>query len=508
MLPIWAFLLGFTFLLNPDFAYAGDAKPPEKNLGSGKALYEKNCTQCHGEKGDAKGVSEAFVFPKPRDFTAGLYKIRTTPAGKVPVDDDLFKIIANGMPGSSMPAWGQLSVDDRWQLVHYIKTFSPKFEAEKPEKVVTTPKVPANKDDKAALQKSLEIGKQFYQDLECWKCHGQEGRGDGPSAPELVDEWKNPVRPANLTKNWTFRGGGTVEDIYMRILTGVGGTPMPSYADVFETDADRENFWHLANYVKSLSPDVKPEPKALNVKLVQGDLSVDPEDPRWKDLEGHYFPLSGQITFAPRLFTPSLDSVSVKAMHNGKEVAFLVMWDDITQDPKPVGSGAQASNANTLSDAIAIQFPVKIEGFVKPYFIMGDSERAVNLWIWKPDGHGVKESNASGITKETPQDQASQNVEGKGIYSQGQWRVVFKRALVTQDKDRDITIEAGKFIPVAFSAWDGSNGDEGAKRSVSAWYYLFLEAPKPITRYTYPALAFLLVAAAEIWFVKRNKQGR
>jgi mono/diheme cytochrome c family protein len=516
----WISVVLLIFFLNLNSVYAGEAQPPEKNLEVGKALYQKNCAQCHGDNGDGKGVSEPFVFPKPRDFTAGLYKIRTTPGGQLPLDSDLFRTISLGMPGSSMPAWQQLSEADRWQLVHYIKTFSPKFGSETPEKIPTTPK-PAKPD--------LEKGRQLFQDIECWKCHGQEGRGDGPSAPELKDNWGLPIKPADLTKNWTFRGGGSVEDIYMRIITGINGTPMPAFLDSFEKPEDA---WDLAYYVRSLSPENKPEVTVLRAQLIQGELPTEPEDPRWNELPAHYFPLSGQITMEPRLFTPSIDSIFVKAVHNTKEIAFLVMWNDRTQDPSPPGSTPQTSSAEgqqsqpasqqgnpsapqpgspqKFSDAVAIQFPVKPDpgGFIKPYFIMGDSERPVYLWTWKAEWQGVKESNANGPFKETLQSQESQTLQGKGVYKNGQWKVIFKRTLTTDDKDHDYQFEAGKFIPIAFSAWDGSNGETELKKSLSTWYYLFLEAPKPISQYLYPLVTFLIIAGAEVWFLKRNNPRR
>ena len=36
---------------------------------AGKKLYEVNCSQCHGEKGDGQGIATPFLLPKPRDFT-------------------------------------------------------------------------------------------------------------------------------------------------------------------------------------------------------------------------------------------------------------------------------------------------------------------------------------------------------------------------------------------------------------------------------------------------------
>src|SRR5439155_1412914 len=114
-------------------AQAGDAT-------AGKTVYELKCMGCHGDKGDGKGAAAELLMPRPRDFTSGLYKIRTT-ANNVPTDQDLFRILIDGMPGTSMPSWAVLPDKDRWNLVAYIKAFAAdKFkeapkQLEKPEDI-------------------------------------------------------------------------------------------------------------------------------------------------------------------------------------------------------------------------------------------------------------------------------------------------------------------------------------------------------------------------------------
>ncbi len=96
-----------------------------EDVAAGEALYLKACDQCHGPKGDGQGVMADLLFPRPRDFLRGLYKVRSTPSGELPTDQDLFKVISLGMPGTSMPAWqGVLTDEQIWQLVHYVKTFT------------------------------------------------------------------------------------------------------------------------------------------------------------------------------------------------------------------------------------------------------------------------------------------------------------------------------------------------------------------------------------------------
>ena len=94
---------------------------------SGKVLYLKYCSQCHGEKGDGEGYATPHLFPRPRDFTSGRFKVRTTPNGALPTHQDLVNIIRRGMPYTSMPAWPNLSDQEVSDLAYFLTTFSPDF---------------------------------------------------------------------------------------------------------------------------------------------------------------------------------------------------------------------------------------------------------------------------------------------------------------------------------------------------------------------------------------------
>ncbi|MEE9612049.1 MAG: cytochrome c, partial [Desulfatiglandales bacterium] len=208
------------FSLNWASADAKKLTPDE--LEKAKALYATYCSQCHGDKGRGDGPAAAFVYPKPRDFKRGLYKIRTTPSGKIPTDEDLFRVITEGMPGTSMNAWRRLSDEERWLLAYYIKTFSRRLSRARksPEPITIGEPIPMTSE-------SIQRGEEIFNKMECGKCHGDEGRGDGPSAPTLKDKWDFPIRPGNLKKSWNFRGGNRREDIYKNIMVGITGTPMP-----------------------------------------------------------------------------------------------------------------------------------------------------------------------------------------------------------------------------------------------------------------------------------------
>jgi DMSO reductase family type II enzyme heme b subunit len=461
-----------------------------QDLEAGKQIYTRKCAQCHGDDGKGDGPAATELFPKPRDFTRGVFKIRTTPSGAIPTDDDLFRAVTNGLPGSSMPAWNVLSERERWQAIAYLKTFSDAFKGPAPTPI-TVPKEVAPSSD------SIARGAELYRDAECWQCHGDEGRGDGPSFPTLKDDWDQPILPANLTKCWNFRGGPTSRDVFRTFMTGLSGTPMPSYADIFEP----QQAWDLANYVHSLCRDRTLD---LVVKGVfsSGELPSDPDDQRWAKVQGIDFPLVGQIIQDPRQFTPSIDAVTVKALYNSQELALLLTWDDRT---------ATQPNAadNIYEDAFVVQWPVRLSGGTeKPYFIYGDTARPVYLWQWRSGAEGFSELNATGFGTESAQPKESQSLKGTVTYNHGQYKMLVRRALTTEDTNNDLMFEVGRFTPIAFSAWDGSNGETGNKRSISTWYFLYLEPSPSRVQFIYPGIAVVVIAAVEMFFSRQSRRRR
>ena len=141
-----------------------------------------------------------------------------------------------------MPGWDRILPDTEIvDVVHYLKSLSPWFAA--PPKPVTVGAGPASSPS------SISHGDQVYLTLQCGKCHGNDGRGAGAVAAMFEDDWRQPLRAADLTEPWTFHGGATSRDIYLRLRTGMTGTPMPSFVGA-ATDTD---MWDLANYVVSLA---------------------------------------------------------------------------------------------------------------------------------------------------------------------------------------------------------------------------------------------------------------
>lgn len=452
------------------------------DAGAGKAVYEKKCAPCHGDKGDGNGPGAANLAPKPRDFTKGRYKIRTTPSGQPPSDQDLFRVITEGMPGTAMPPWQVLPEKDRWRLVAYLKTFAPETFREAPNPVALPREVPTSTE-------SIARGRGMFGAIGCDTCHGRAGRGDGPSAPELKDDWGHPVRPTNLTKPWTFRGGSTTKEIATRLATGLTGSPMPAFLDSVERP---EDIWYLANYVKSLGPDRPDFATVLTVEFVQDEIPEDPSASFWSQRTPANFPLAGQVIVDPRNFTPSIDMVSVRGVYTDSEIAFHLAWDDPTAS-KPDSAG------NKLADQVAIQFPARAsEGTERPYVLMGDGATPVYLLRWTSGG-GVGEANASGPGAITPLKKEEAQAKGRAAYQDGRYRLVMKRPRAAPTRAPVPPFPVGTFIPVAFQAWDGDNGEVGSKLSMSSWYYLRLDPPPSRARWLYPPLVAIGVLGFELW---------
>ena len=213
----------------------------------GESVYRENCAACHGEKGDGKGPQAYRLITKPRDFTEGIYKFRSTASGSLPLDSDLYRTITRGVRGTSMLAQLQLSEQERWAVVRYIESSSKRFKEEKPGQAIAVLPAPS------LNAKLVALGKTKYEEAGCPQCHGPDGKGDGPSAKGLKDDWGNPISPSDLTLK-PFKSGPDPEDLYRTLGTGWNGTPMPSYADAFSPNER----WALVSYILSIATKGKP----------------------------------------------------------------------------------------------------------------------------------------------------------------------------------------------------------------------------------------------------------
>ncbi|HNB50617.1 MAG TPA: c-type cytochrome [Anaerolineales bacterium] len=215
---------------------SADALPADATLGA--RVYAERCALCHGPDGQGDGPAAPSMIPRPRDFTLGQYKYKTTPADQPPSDEDLARVIRDGLHASAMPYFGDILSDEEiTALVEHLKTLSPVFDRATPTSI-EIPAQPTTDSD------SLTRGATLFQQ-NCIACHGTAGQGTVP----LTDAKGYPVISRDLTAPWTFRGGSTPEDIYRRITTGLAPGPMPSFAETL-TEAER---WDVVNYVTSLA---------------------------------------------------------------------------------------------------------------------------------------------------------------------------------------------------------------------------------------------------------------
>jgi len=228
----------------PDPAvYADLTWPPGADLAAdvplGRRVYAQRCAVCHGPDGRGNGPAAPSLIPRPRDFTLGQFKYKSTAAGQPPTEADLMHVVATGLPASAMPYWRDIldSVETR-AVVAYVKSMSRGFERPAPAPLAVPPRA-------APTAASIARGRALFTTKGCIACHGSDGRA------RLVqkDAKGYPLVSRDLTAPWTFRGGSEPEQIWLRLTTGLAPGPMPSFAAT-TTAAER---WDLVNYVGSLA---------------------------------------------------------------------------------------------------------------------------------------------------------------------------------------------------------------------------------------------------------------
>jgi len=324
----------------------------------GGGLYRQHCSHCHGITGDGHGPTAPFLNPYPRDFRMAKVKYKSTPLRSVPTDQDLTRVLINGVPGSSMPSFRTLPEDEIEALVDYVKFLTIRGQYERylmaelsnldkgeplidlelaqnyhklaeieeldeeqeeeleeveeayldtmwgivgerlmedvisrwldaDDKETEIPDAPAafSPEDEGYHDFVATGRKLFYEKGNCAQCHGDTGIGNGQL--ENFDDWTNdwiktpgvdpfdpatyqnfinagalpprPIKPRNLTDSM-YRGGGEPEEIYLRIVNGIEGTPMPA-APALTSD----EIWALVAYVKMLP---FTEPNELPAKQI------------------------------------------------------------------------------------------------------------------------------------------------------------------------------------------------------------------------------------------------
>ncbi len=489
-------------------------------LALGKKIYDRQCSPCHGLDGRGEGEAAYLLYPKPRDFVRARYALVST-WDRVPTDLDLFRTITRGMPGSAMPSWEHLAERARWALVHYVKSF-----AEEPWEPIPAAATGPTDDGTGIIavppeppydRRSQARARELFADA-CAGCHGASGRGDGVLAQ--IDEKGYPTRPRDLTLG-VYKGDPSPENVYRRIIAGMPGTPMPMSDWAYGDDA-----WHLVHFVRSLSGDAqRSRVEMRRFRIVARRVPILPDHPdsgvwtRAAPVNLHLMPLWWRAERPEEL--------TVQALHDGKRLALLLTWQDLTDDHTAI-------RVQDFRDAVAVEFSLTPD---PPFFGMGEPGAYVNIWMWKSERQADLEPAFQELDKVYPnigidsypntlRSAEEQSTRGaltlasdpvyvtawgagnivadpnrrtaaedlhaqgfgtlrtrpggekglitKGVYSTGSYRVMFVRALQAASTHA-VSLVPGRAVPVAFAVWNGSAGDTDGKKSVTIWQELELE---------------------------------
>jgi DMSO reductase family type II enzyme heme b subunit len=461
---------------------------------SGKEVYAQRCEQCHGVDGAADGAAAEFMYPRPRVFKDNsVYKFAVTPDGAIPTEQDMYKIIDQGIPGTSMPGFPILSDAEKWDLVALLRSWSEDFsdpdsiEDMVPMAELQCPPIPSSAE-------SIARGRKVYEANMCTDCHGNAGRGDGPNWNKLAeDSWGNTMVPRNLNNPESFRNGYAPADILKSISRGLMGSPMAAYREAIPI----EDRWHLVNYILSLSAPPKASGDERILAIQVDKLPASADDKIWSTAPTARFHLISQVVEPPRLFFASVEYVNAQAVYSPLGVTLKISWDDRAQskgtnlEDKYKDRDGKVYRDTDHPDQFALQFPAKADkDGQRPYFMLGDAKRAVNTWWWRSDHNQIKEINVKGFGNFQEQKPESTQISGAVTYEDGRYTMLVSRALKTSDKN-DVQLAAGGWTPVAFNAWDGNKGEIGQRRGLSTWMWLYLEPEIPATASIYPPLTFL-----------------
>ena len=279
--------------------------------GRARGLYREHCVHCHGITGDGAGPTAAFLNPYPRDYRKGVYKFKSTPTGQKPTDEDLHRVLYNGIAGTAMPSFKLLKEQEVESLIHYVKYLSVRGEVERQLLAFATEEVdegarvfdPSAENAKERLDtfkgfvqeiaakwaesqptevpappngldspESIARGKQLYYGAvaNCFSCHGNSALGDGQQDfyDAWAEEWIPKGQPASVAAEYVamgalqprnliprnlrfgvYRGGRRPVDMYWRIVNGIEGAQMPAAPP---DKLKPEDVWDIVSYVRSL----------------------------------------------------------------------------------------------------------------------------------------------------------------------------------------------------------------------------------------------------------------
>jgi len=453
-------------------------------------------------------------MPRPRDFAAARYRVTST-RQRVPTDEDLLRTVSRGFPGTPMPAFGHLPKGDLEALVAKLKSFAgnpldPRQDPASPTDSGPIPVAPEPPDTEEGRARGFALYAK-----NCAPCHGPTGHGDG--AKLQFDDTGMPVWPRNFALG-EWKGGGAPRDLYLRIVGGIGGSPMPA-TDALAGDAA----WDVVHWVRAQADPAKDARhdqvrRSIAAARCAGEAPLDPADPRWEKAAESWVALMPLWTKREK----RIEGIRVRALHDGTQVALLLRWEDDTQDSSTFGQ-------QEFRDAAAVQLSSLAD---PPFFGMGAPAGTVRVWMWKADrqadasragdletrfpgfasdgwpvsggrlplatdvplaahdGLFLTGKAAGNLVSDLSGKQAAESllargvgtlrrcpegptVESRGAWASGSWSVVLRRALADPDPD-GVPFTPGRKVSIAFAAWNGSDQDRNGIKSVTIWHELVL----------------------------------
>jgi len=226
----WISFVLLTFSCGVGASAASADSGDDADLSHGKEVYERACLECHGEEGHGDGPTARERKFKARDFALGAFKCRCTPNGELPTDEDLFRTITHGIPGTPMRNFDEtLTTEEIEAVIAYVKSMTPHFSKDED----SVPECVPLPEPAGATPELIREGAQVYRVLRCWTCHGVDGKGRGPAARGLKDDWGNRIRVYDFTREDRYKCGGAPSDLYRLLHTGMNGSPMPSFDEAF-----------------------------------------------------------------------------------------------------------------------------------------------------------------------------------------------------------------------------------------------------------------------------------
>lgn len=451
-------------------------------LERGLPTFARHCAPCHGETGLGDGPMAPLLFPPPRDFGRGNFRVVSTSNG-VPTDADLARTIRDGMLGTAMPPSDHLTARELREVVAAVRELAVRAETERlleqhndaaharrlAEDAFTPGALVAIPPEPPLTWQGLERGQDIYA-RDCAVCHGPEGRA--AVRDDLVADHGRPVLARDLGRG-LLKGGIDGVQIARRIAIGMPGTPMPA------TEYAPDDLWALVHHVQSLvDPDARERVARRHGEIVarraDAVLDTDPYHPVWPSVTPAFVRL---VPMQWRDERP--EGVHVQALHDGEHLAIRVSWKDATGDDGPM-------RGELSVDAAALQLAAATD---PPFFGMGERDAATVLWTWSARyglptrSSEVRARSHRGIDVAEPW--ARRTVQAAAAWDDAEWHVVFlvplddavdaaHRAARARD-ERGARLVAGGDASVAFAVWDASAGDAGAYKSVSVWQRLELD---------------------------------